>query len=66
MPIWTAESIRALRLALGLSRPAFAQLVGVSLNTIYRWETGSRSPAYGQSEKGLKRAERLALKKGTL
>ncbi len=35
---WTSDKIRTLREALGLSRERFAHEVGVTANTVYRWE----------------------------
>jgi HSP20 family protein len=38
------EEVRGLRLELGLSRERFAQLLGVSLQTVRRWEEGLSKP----------------------
>jgi len=40
----TGEEIKALRLEMGLSQEAFAHVVGVSLQTIGRWESGNSKP----------------------
>jgi len=42
---WDAERILALRKALELSRERFAHRIGVTANTIYRWEKGLSLPA---------------------
>ena len=36
----TGESLRRARLAAGWSGPRLAERVGVSANTVYRWERG--------------------------
>ncbi len=41
--VFTPGSIKELRKRLGLSQPAFAKLCGVSVNTVGRWETSSKS-----------------------
>lgn len=40
----SGEEIRELRLALKMSQEAFAKEVGVTLNTICRWENGHMHP----------------------
>jgi hypothetical protein len=40
----SAEGIRSLRARLGMSRAAFAKLVGVSPGSIFGWETGRTVP----------------------
>ena len=40
------KQIRELRLALGYKAPDFAELMGVSEDTIWRWERGDRHPTY--------------------
>lgn len=40
-----AEQIKQLRDKLELSQPAFAQKLGVSLNTVNRWERGKTRPS---------------------
>lgn len=40
----TGEDIRRWRLARGLSQAELAELLGVAENTVWRWETGLRSP----------------------
>lgn len=39
-----ANQIKQLRLRLGLSQEAFAHKLGVSLNTVFRWEKGTNKP----------------------
>lgn len=51
-----AEVARA-RLASGLSQPAFAALLGVSVRTVQDWEQGRRKPS-GAAKTLLKIAER--------
>lgn len=41
----TSNDVRELRKTLGLSRPDFAQLVGVDMRTVIRWETGAATPS---------------------
>ncbi len=41
----TPDEIRDLRLRLGLSQEALARRMGVSMNTVARWEGGSRRPS---------------------
>ena len=48
---WTAESIASLRKALGLSCEKFRQRLGVSLPTVYRWESGTSVPIPAHQEK---------------
>ena len=40
----TQDEIRQLRQKLGLTQEEFARRLGVSWNTIARWETGTRKP----------------------
>ncbi len=40
----TAESTQVVRVRLGLSQPAFAGLLGVSVATLRNWEQGRRQP----------------------
>ena len=40
----TAEEIRELRLTLKMSQETFAKKVGVTLNTVCRWENGHMHP----------------------
>jgi len=51
------DEIKELRAALGESQEAFARHLGVTLNTVYRWETGTRKP-------GLYYQQRLRLFRG--
>lgn len=39
-----SEEIKELRLSLHLSQEAFAKVVGVTLNTVCRWENGHMRP----------------------
>lgn len=41
----TADEIRKLREALGMTQEEFAREVGVSFSTVSRWETGRGSPS---------------------
>lgn len=43
--IWRPEKIRGLRLALDLTQAEFAHRLGVSLNTVSRWECGKSKPS---------------------
>lgn len=52
------ESLRNLRHVLGLSQERFAQLVGVSVRTIARWEAGDTIPS-PLAERQLASLERL-------
>ena len=65
------RSIAAQRKRLGLSRKNFGQLVGVTSNSIYLWETGevspkekSRAAIIGLRGMGVKEAKRLLSGKG--
>lgn len=40
----TAESPQVVRTRLGLSQPAFADLLGISVATLRNWEQGRRHP----------------------
>jgi putative transcriptional regulator len=40
----TAESAQVVRTRLGLSQPAFADLLGISVATLRNWEQGRRQP----------------------
>ncbi len=40
------KQIRELRMAMGLSVPEFADLLGVSAAAVYKWEKGTRHPDY--------------------
>jgi DNA-binding transcriptional regulator YiaG len=40
----TADSIRALRHALGMTQQAFASHLGVSITSVRDWEQGRRKP----------------------
>jgi len=42
----TAEEIRAIRKLLGMTPTQFAGRVGVSENTVRRWEIGDRHPKW--------------------
>jgi len=38
------ERVRAIRAALGMSPAEFAEAVGVTRSTVYKWEEGVRNP----------------------
>lgn len=42
--VWDGAAIRALRESLGATQEEFAQIVGVVVATIYRWEKGRVKP----------------------
>ncbi len=46
MVMITPEVIHQTRLALGLSAKAFGARLGVTGNTVFRWESGERHPKY--------------------
>ena len=46
-----ANQIRAIRKKLGLSQTAFSQRLGVTQNTVARWEIGDRHPKWDMMEK---------------
>ena len=50
---FSPEAVRAERQRLGLSAKKYAQLVGVSMMTIYKWEWGNAEPARAALEKWL-------------
>jgi DNA-binding transcriptional regulator YiaG len=37
---WTDKTVLALRQRMGMSQPAFAEMLGVSHRTVTRWESG--------------------------
>ena len=41
---WRKDTVRAIRTSLGVSQAEFAQLVGVSANAVYQWESSRSSP----------------------
>ena len=41
---WRKDTVRAIRVSLGLSQAELAELVGVSANAVYQWESGRSSP----------------------
>ena len=47
------RELRELREAIGLHRQAFAELLGVALSTVYRWESAGDHPA--RMEPGVQR-----------
>ena len=51
MGMMTPTDIKAIRVALGLEHEEFAARLGVSANTVYRWELGDRHPNYGRQAK---------------
>lgn len=45
-PVWTLQDrIRKARDHAGLTQGALANIIGVSLNSVNRWETGERNPS---------------------
>jgi DNA-binding transcriptional regulator YiaG len=46
MVMFTPEKIRELRKRLGMNSTQFATLLGVTTNTVARWEIGDRHPRY--------------------
>lgn len=45
MPEWTPENIRILRKTYTITRRKLAELLGVSITSIYQWERGVRKPS---------------------
>ena len=45
MVMFDKDNIYELRMALGLSARALGELVGVTGNTVFRWEAGSKFPS---------------------
>lgn len=41
----TAEEIRALRTAVGMTQEKFAHEIGVTVSSVNSWETGKREPS---------------------
>ena len=41
---YRSADVKAVRSRLGLSQPAFAQMIGVSVATLRNWEQGRRTP----------------------
>ena len=52
---WTAEGVKALRLALGLSQSQFAKRIGCHVRAVSQWERGLRTPSglYAKALDGL-------------
>ena len=50
MFMFTPQQIRSLRISLDMTPTVFAALVGVSENTVRRWEIGDRHPNYKRME----------------
>lgn len=50
MVMMTPAKIRALRTALGLTQVAFARLLGVTQNSVARWELDLGHPNYKRQE----------------
>lgn len=48
---WTKEKIKKLRDDLLLSQEKFGERVGVSFQTVYRWEKGESKPSFLAQEK---------------
>lgn len=44
-------SIRELREAKGVTQKFLAKVIGVDVNTLWRWESGSRIPSYRNAQK---------------
>ncbi len=57
----TPEEIKGLREALGLTQEAFARKLGVSYQTVNRWENAKRVPT-GLYLKALEQLQRKAAK----
>ena len=57
----SSTDIKALRTRLGLTQEALARSLGVALNTVARWEQGSRRPG-NLAKRELARLERRAAK----
>ena len=49
-PLMTPAELRAIRASLGLSGPALARLLRVSLSAVRRWEAGTRLVVENTSE----------------
>lgn len=45
------DIVKQVRLKLGLSQMKFAHLMGVSLQTIQKWEAGASTPSEANKEK---------------
>jgi len=43
--VWTQERIKKFRKSFSLTRKALGQLLGVTVSTVYQWETGLRNPS---------------------
>ena len=61
--MFTSEQIRELRMALGWGQTELAFRIGVSQNTVARWESGDRNPSRKHNEI-LNKLLREAEKKG--
>jgi DNA-binding transcriptional regulator YiaG len=48
--MFTSKEIAAIRLSLGMTPAQFAFAMGVSENTVRRWEIGDRHPSYKRME----------------
>lgn len=51
MVMLTPKDIRGIRMALGLTGGEFALKVGVTEDTVWRWERGDRHPTYKRMER---------------
>ena len=45
VPEYDAATVKAVRVSLGLTQSAFAQVMGVSVKTVEAWEMGLNKPA---------------------
>lgn len=61
---WTADRIRNLRKLLGLSQERFADRVGVSAQTVSRWERDESSPRSEIYVRRLDELEQEAMQRG--
>jgi len=51
MLMLTPDQIKRIRKALGMNSTEFASLLGVTQNTVARWEIGDRHPRWEMMEK---------------
>lgn len=49
--MWNAEKIKNIRLQLFMSQQEFAAALGVSFNSVNRWEQGKYTPTYSAQKK---------------
>lgn len=55
----TADDVRVIRRSLGLTQQAFAELLGVALDTVQAWEQGVNAPS-GASQHLMRLIDTLA------